>query len=45
MAPQDTGTGMPLGIDFGGSGIKGAAVDLTRGDFAGDRVKIKTPAR
>jgi polyphosphate glucokinase len=33
----------PLGIDFGGSGIKGAPVDLERGDFAVDRVRIETP--
>ena len=33
----------PFGIDFGGSGIKGAPVDLGSGDFAGDRFKIKTP--
>jgi polyphosphate glucokinase len=35
---------LPFGIDFGGSGIKGAPVDLTAGDFAADRVKIKTPS-
>jgi polyphosphate glucokinase len=34
---------LPFGIDFGGSGIKGAPVDLAAGDFAADRVKIKTP--
>ena len=34
---------LPFGIDFGGSGIKGAPVDLVAGDFAADRVKIKTP--
>jgi polyphosphate glucokinase len=33
----------PLGIDFGGTGIKGAPVDLERGDFANDRVRIDTP--
>ncbi len=33
----------PLGIDIGGSGIKGAAVDLTRGQFATDRLRIDTP--
>jgi polyphosphate glucokinase len=32
-----------FGIDFGGSGIKGAPVDLEKGDFAADRVRIKTP--
>jgi polyphosphate glucokinase len=34
---------LPFGIDFGGSGIKCAPVDLEAGDFAADRVKIKTP--
>jgi polyphosphate glucokinase len=34
---------LPIGIDFGGSGIKAAPVDLEAGDFAADRVKIKTP--
>ncbi len=33
----------PTGIDFGGTGIKGAPVDLHEGDFAGERVRIKTP--
>lgn len=33
----------PIGIDFGGSGIKAAPVDLTRGDFAADRQRIATP--
>jgi len=32
-----------VGIDIGGSGIKGAVVDLERGIFAGDRVRIATP--
>jgi polyphosphate glucokinase len=34
---------IPLGIDFGGSGIKGAPVDLDSGEFIGDRVRIETP--
>ena len=33
----------PIGIDFGGTGIKGAPVDLEVGDFAQDRVRIDTP--
>jgi polyphosphate glucokinase len=33
----------PFGIDFGGTGIKGAPVDLKHGDFAHDRVRIDTP--
>src|SRR5581483_2671174 len=32
-----------LGIDIGGSGIKGAPVDLEQGRFAVDRVRIPTP--
>lgn len=32
-----------LGIDIGGSGIKGAIVDIDRGDFVGDRLRIPTP--
>jgi len=34
-----------LGIDIGGSGIKGAPVDLVTGEFLEDRVKIATPAK
>jgi polyphosphate glucokinase len=34
---------LPFGIDFGGSGIKGAPVDLAAGEFAADRLRIKTP--
>jgi polyphosphate glucokinase len=37
------GTGLPVGIDFGGSGIKGAPVDLEKGEFAAERVRIDTP--
>jgi polyphosphate glucokinase len=33
-----------FGIDFGGTGIKGAPVDLTTGEFAAERVRIRTPA-
>jgi len=33
----------PFGIDFGGTGIKGAPVDLEKGDFAHDRERIGTP--
>lgn len=32
-----------LGIDVGGSGIKGAPVDLRAGKLAADRLRIKTP--
>ena len=33
-----------LGIDIGGSGIKGAPVDLDKGVFAADRLRLETPA-
>jgi polyphosphate glucokinase len=36
-------SGVPFGIDFGGSGIKGAPVDLEQGDFAEERLRIETP--
>ncbi|MFE9258868.1 polyphosphate--glucose phosphotransferase [Streptomyces sp. NPDC006879] len=32
-----------FGVDIGGSGIKGAPVDLERGDLAQDRHKVLTP--
>lgn len=34
-----------LGIDVGGSGIKGAPVDLEAGDFAAPRLRIPTPEK
>jgi polyphosphate glucokinase len=38
-----SGSGLPFGIDFGGSGIKGAPVDLEKGEFTDERVRIDTP--
>ena len=32
-----------FGIDIGGSGIKGAPVDLTTGEFTAERLRIPTP--
>lgn len=32
-----------LGIDIGGSGIKGATVDVARGELTQDRLRIQTP--
>jgi polyphosphate glucokinase len=32
-----------LGVDIGGSGIKGAVVDMATGVFVGERVRIETP--
>src|SRR5512144_2456529 len=36
-------TGPVLGIDIGGTGVKGAPVDLATGEFVADRLKIATP--
>ena len=43
METTDTAPAHPFGIDFGGSGIKGAPVDLATGEFASKRVRIPTP--
>jgi polyphosphate glucokinase len=37
------GTDLAIGIDFGGSGVKGAVVDIRTGQLVGDRVRIPTP--
>ena len=34
-----------LGIDIGGTGIKGAPVDLQKGEFTTDRLRIDTPKK
>jgi polyphosphate glucokinase len=36
-------TGQAFGIDIGGTGIKGAPVDVGRGELLSDRVKYPTP--
>jgi polyphosphate glucokinase len=44
VAAQGTSTGRRgFGIDIGGSGIKGAPVDLDGGHFATERIRIPTP--
>ncbi len=35
----------PIGIDFGGSGIKAAPVDLTTGEFSAERERLDTPEK
>jgi Transcriptional regulator/sugar kinase len=35
--------GVACGIDIGGSGVKGALVDLKTGEFIGERIRIDTP--
>lgn len=39
-----TDTTRAIGIDIGGTGIKGGIVDLERGALISDRVKVSTPA-
>jgi polyphosphate glucokinase len=39
----DTSPRQVLGVDVGGSGIKGGIVDLDTGQLIGDRVKLLTP--
>lgn len=46
MSAQEEGggeVGNGFGIDIGGTGIKGALVDLEQGVLAGERVRIPTP--
>lgn len=37
-------TNIAVGVDIGGTGIKGARVNLDTGELIGDRVKLPTPA-
>ena len=34
---------LAIGIDFGGSGVKGAVVDVRTGELVGDRLRVPTP--
>ena len=38
-------TRVALGIDIGGSGVKGALVDLDQGAFIGERIRYETPSK
>ena len=38
-----TPTGQALGVDVGGSGVKGAIVDLATGQLVGERFRLETP--
>lgn len=42
---MSTHTGSILGIDIGGSGIKGAPVDVATGELTSDRLRIPTPKK
>ena len=44
MAEVSTGSDRAIGIDIGGTGIKGAPVDLAAGTFAADRIRLITPS-
>ncbi|MEO6469185.1 MAG: polyphosphate--glucose phosphotransferase [Acidimicrobiia bacterium] len=45
MAPSESsGTASAIGIDVGGTGIKGAPVDVVRGELAAERVRVLTPS-
>ncbi|HKE71065.1 MAG TPA: ROK family protein [Nocardioidaceae bacterium] len=39
-----TESGSVIGVDIGGTGIKGAAVDVAQGDLATERVRLLTPS-
>ena len=43
MSEQPVASAPVLGIDIGGSGIKGAPVDLATGEFVDKRLRIVTP--
>jgi polyphosphate glucokinase len=44
VGPSDVNAAdLAIGLDFGGSGIKGAVVDVTSGLIAGDRLRTPTP--
>ncbi len=45
MSEESVRSAPVLGIDIGGSGIKGAPVDLATGEFTAKRLRITTPAK
>src|SRR5215207_3154718 len=40
---MDAMTTLAIGIDIGGTGIKGAVVDVTTGELVSERAKVATP--
>ena len=40
---ETTLTGQALGVDVGGSGVKGAIIDLATGQIVGERFRLDTP--
>src|SRR5688572_12715359 len=45
MSEETVRSAPVLGIDIGGSGIKGAPVDLATGEFTTKRLRITTPQK
>jgi polyphosphate glucokinase len=44
VTPEEVEPGdLAIGLDFGGSGIKGAVVDVANGRLVGDRLRVPTP--
>src|SRR4051794_2531860 len=44
LGPMDSATpSLGFGIDFGGTGIKAALIDMTSGDLLSSRVRVATP--
>ena len=41
---ESAGTPTAIGIDIGGTGIKGAPVDVARGELTAERVRVLTPS-
>jgi polyphosphate glucokinase len=43
MTSEPNPSDLAIGLDFGGSGIKGAVVDVRDGHLMGDRLRVPTP--
>ncbi len=43
MPSLKSNSNLVLGIDIGGTGIKGGIVDLAKGELVGERVRLETP--
>lgn len=44
MSDEDDNVDAVIGVDIGGSGIKGALVDIARGQLIGERHRVATPS-
>ena len=42
--PEPTPKDLQIGVDIGGTGIKGGIVDLRTGNLVSDRFRIDTPS-